>query len=216
MPNTNAIEKSTTQVDFLLLDSSSSMYGTVWENAVKSIDAYIGGMRLANVNTRTIVSVFGAQTPEYIHIDAPIAEWQPLTVGMFGGGTPLYDAISLMGRRLRDLDPPRAAITIVTDGDDNGSTFCDVHQAKAILDWCRAKGWQVTFIGAGFDNLRLARALGADEASAIGTSPQRLLEATEALAKKRAHYGLTGAPMHYSDAEKQQFGGYLPAPDGAK
>lgn len=209
MPNTPT--KSDTQVDFILLDSSSSM-SAAWHDAIAAIDTYVGGMKAANVNTRIILSVFGGMTPEYIHTDAPIAAWTPLAVGMFGGSTPLYDAIHLMTRRLRDLDPPRCAITIVTDGDEADFSFTDCTQAKAMLDWCRAKGWQVTFIGAGFDNLRLAASLGATAESAIGTSPQRLLEATSALAKKRQQYGLTGAPMHYTDAEKQQFGGYLPAP----
>jgi hypothetical protein len=123
-----------------------------------------------------------------------------------------------MATRLRDLDPPRASIVIVTDGDENSSRYTDLTQAKALLDWMRAKGWQITFIGAGFNNSRQARALGANEHTAIGVEKMRLTDATGALAKKRARYGLYGESMHYTDEEKQQFGGYLNGPNagGAK
>jgi hypothetical protein len=65
-------------------------------------------------------------------------------------GTPLFDAINMMGRELQALNPPRCSIVIITDGDENGSRHTTADQARAILDWCRAQGWQVTFLGADF------------------------------------------------------------------
>jgi hypothetical protein len=117
-----------------------------------------------------------------------------------------------MATKLRDLDPPRASIVIVTDGDENASKFTSSDQAKALLDWMRAKGWQITFIGADFNNRRQAHTLGANEHTSIGVQQKRLSDATAALAAKRARYGLYGEAMHYTDAEKQTFGGYLNGP----
>ncbi len=211
MPN---LETRKTQLDYILLDGSGSMQDKWW-NTLDAIEAYIAGLRAENVNSQIVLSTFDTVSIDYIHRDVPIADWRPLReapIGAFWTSTPLYDAINSMCRRLRDWDPPRCSIVIATDGGENASQVTSLPQAKTLLDWCRAKGWQITFIGASFDNAAQAALLGADPASAIGVSQKHLADATAALAAKRARYGLYGEPMHYTDAERQQFGGYLSGP----
>jgi hypothetical protein len=207
---------STLQHDYILLDGSSSME-TKWWDTLVAIEAYISGLKAENVNSHIILQTFDSTALDFIQRNEPITSWKPLTtnpIGSYWGCTPLYDAISAMGRRLRDLNPPRCSILIVTDGQENGSQFTSLVQAKAILDWCRAKGWQITFIGANFNNSEQASLLGASPSSAIGVGQKRLSDATSSLAKKRAAYGLYGTDMHFSEGERQQFGGYLSAPKG--
>jgi hypothetical protein len=206
--------KQTTQYDYILLDGSSSMRDKWWDT-MAAIQAYVGTTKDANVNSQVVVQVFDSKELDYMARDVAIKDWIDLQVEPIGahwGMTPLYDAIQIMGRRLRDLDPPRCSIVIVTDGDENCSSFTDLTQAKSILDWCRAKGWQVTFIGANFDNSEQSRMLGANEKTSLGVSQKRLADATTALAKKRARYGLYGEPMHYTDEEQSKFGGFLNGP----
>jgi hypothetical protein len=212
--DTNAA-KQNVQMDYILLDSSQSMQDKWWDT-LDSIEAYVQGVRAENIKSHVILHSFDDIALELIHRDVPIEGWIPLRtapIGAYWGSTPLYDAISLMASKLRDLDPPRASIVIVTDGAENASRFTTIEQAKGLLDWCRAKGWQVTFIGANFSNARQASLLGGDPNSAIGVERRHLTSATSALAKKRARYGLYGEAMHYTDDEKQQFGGYLNAPE---
>ena len=203
-----------TQLDYILLDGSGSM-ATQWYEMQDAIQSYVDGLKAENVNSQLIFHVFDSTAPDLIHRDVPIDQWVSLAtdpINSYFGGTPLYDAVQLMCHRLRDLDPPRCSIVIVTDGEEAGSQFTSLVQAKQFLDWCRAKGWQVTFIGANFNNAKQAKALGADEHCDIGVEKKQLSNATSALAKKRARYGLYGESMHYTDDEKQQFGGYLNAP----
>lgn len=214
-----SLQNTRTQIDYLLLDASSSMAdGGKWHESLGAIEAYVSGLKRENVNSQLMLSTFdcpfGGNINSRMVVDVPIASWEHHTTAVAppDGMTPLYDAINIMGRTLRDLDPPRCAITIITDGDENGSKFTDVHQAKSILDWCRAKGWQVTFIGADFSNAEQASLLGAAKGSAIGVSKANLKLAAGALAKKRAKYGLYGDAMHYTEGEQQQFGGYLAGP----
>ena len=111
-----------------------------------------------------------------------------------------------MGRELRDLNPPRCSIVIITDGDENGSRHTTHEQARAILDWCRAQGWQVTFLGCDFNNSRQAKLLGADESNSLGVQAARMIEAGKVLGKlspKRLVRGLSTSPPEKS------FGGYL-------
>lgn len=215
--NGTSVKPETIQHDYILLDGSSSMQGK-WFETLAAIESYVTTVKNANIKSKIILHIFDNTNRDYLARDLPIEDWQSLLtnpVGACWGSTPLYDAITLMGRRLRDLDPPRASIVIVTDGEENSSRFTDLTQAKAILDWCRAKGWQVTFIGANFSNAEQAHALGANEQTAIGVSQKLLVNAVTALARKRARYGLYGEAMHYTDQEQQQFGGFLTGPSNA-
>jgi len=209
------LQKTKSQVDFILLDSSQSMDDKWWE-MLEALDTYVNGLKESNTNSHLMLTTFSGEYPEYLQRDEPIDQWATLADKnpiFHPGSTPLYDAISCMCTKLRDLDPPKCAITIVTDGEENSSTFTTVDQAKAFLDWCRAKGWQVTFIGCDFDNSRQSGLLGGNPQSAIGVTREKLSDAAAALARKRADYGLFGKQMHWTEGEHAAFGGYLSSPD---
>lgn len=221
MPHT-PLTTTTSQLDFILVDGSSSMQSRWWDS-LDAIDSYVLGLQLSGVNSRLLISTFTTERAEtgqsqlsfLTQRDEDVRDFTTMKdspIGSTFGMTPLYDAINTMGRMMRDASPPRAAITIITDGEENGSQTTE-HQARAILDWCRARGWSVTFIGCDFENSKLARKLGAKAPEFIGTSAARLTDAMSGLAKKRANYGLYGTPMHFTDDEKQKFGGYLPSPE---
>jgi hypothetical protein len=115
----------------------------------------------------------------------------------------------MMGRELQALNPPRCSIVIITDGDENGSRHTTADQARAILDWCRAQGWQVTFLGADFNNSKQAKLLGANESNSLGVQAQKLLEAGKTLGEKRVRHATAGTDISFTDEEKKDFGGYL-------
>lgn len=200
-----------TQIDFILLDGSGSMTDKWWPT-LDAIDAYVMALQQQDINSHILMSVFDSYQIETLTRDCPINDYIPQSsdpAGSSWGTTPLYDAINLMARRLRDLDPPRCAITIFTDGDENASKSTTLTQAKALLDWMRAKGWQITFVGCDFNNQRQSALLGSSRQQAIGVQTALLSDATKALAAKRARYALYGDNMHFSESEQQQFGGYL-------
>ena len=209
------LQTTVAQRDYILLDSSASM-SSKWWDMLTALDAYTNKLKSDNVNTHIVLATFSGEHPEYIQRDEHISAYQPLMANnpiFHPSSTPLYDAIMTMCIRLRDLDPKVCAITIVTDGEENTSRACDHTQAKAFLDWCRAKGWQVTFLGCDFDNSKQADLLGGNPQSAIGVARAHLSDAASALAKKRAEHALYGKPMHWTEDEHGQFGGYLAAPD---
>lgn len=208
-------DTTTTQHDYILVDGSGSMQDKWWDT-LDAIDTYVATLKTQNVNSHIILSTFDSYTTDHVQRDQDITDWTTMAqspIGAGWGSTPLYDAINVMANKLRDINPPRCSIVIVTDGQENSSQYTNVHQAKALLDWCRAKGWQVTFIGADFSNATQAGLLGGDATSAIGVQTKLLSDATRALAEKRARYARTGDPMHWTDAERTQFGGYLNAPE---
>ena len=203
------------QLDYILLDGSSSMREE-WHTSLAAIETYVSGVARAGVDSRVILHVFDTTDPQWIARNLPISEWKSLIsepIGSHFGMTPLYDAIDLMGQELNRIDPTNASIVIVTDGEEMSSRFADLARAKAVLDWIRAKGWQVTFIGASFDNSAQAKALGADRQSALGVETRKLSSAAAELAKKRARHALYGTEIHFSDDERGRFGGLLGGPE---
>lgn len=204
------------QVDYIVVDGSSSMTDKWWD-FMASLDSFVDGLRTAQLNSHIIASVFDSHNSSLIQRDCRIEDCKPFSVEPLmstWGMTPLYDAINTMGRAMRDLDPQRASIVIVTDGDENASEYTDHTQARAILDWCKAKGWAVTFIGCDFNNASQAGLLGITDSNSIGVAKARLTDATRAFAQKRTRHYHTGEDITFSNDEKTQFGGYLAAPGG--
>src|SRR5882757_5114619 len=192
------------QLDYILLDGSGSMMPK-WSETLSGLDGYMSTLRAANVASHGIVSIFQGNVLDDIQRDSIIADWPlfsraGLTSGW--GGTPLYDAINLMGRHLKALDPPRSSIIILPDGAENGSRHTTHEQAKAILDWCRAKGWQVTFLGADFNNSRQAKLLGANPSNSIGVQKMLMHEAGKLLGDKRVRNVMFGEDISFTDDEK--------------
>jgi hypothetical protein len=199
------------QLDYILLDGSQSMMGKWWD-CLGALEGYINVLKAENIGSHGIIQVFDTHDLNYIARNSTLDQWESFgakPIGAHWGSTPLYDAINLMGRSLRNLDPPRCRIIIVTDGAENGSNYTDATQARAILDWCRAKGWQVTFIGADFNNSTQAKLLGATESNSLGVQRQKLLEAGRSAGQKAARHALFGEDIKFTEDERKNFGGYL-------
>ncbi len=202
------------QLDYILIDGSGSMMGK-WFDTLAALDGFMDALRSMNIASHGIIHVFDSRNLATIERDSVIGDWTRFSVSPIkcpGGMTPLYDAINLMGRELRELNPPRASIVIITDGDENGSTYTTAVQARAILDWCRARGWQVTFLGADFNNSRQAKLLGADESNSVGVQKHLLGASGKLLGEKRVRNALFGGDINFTADERRNFGGYLTGP----
>lgn len=203
------IAPTSEQIDYILLDASGSMT-TKWWDMLAALDDYIRALRTTHIDSRLILKTFTTGFLDYQWRDERMATTTMLCdnpPGLHGLGTPLYDAINVMARTLRDLNPPQCSVVICTDGEENESRTT-LTQAKQLLDWMRLRGWQVTFIGAEFNNSQMAAGLGG-AASSLGTSMKQLPNAFKLLADRRAKYARTGESIEFTDAERTKFGGYL-------
>jgi hypothetical protein len=199
------------QLDYILVDGSGSM-SDKWRETLAGLRNFMSVLHAENIHSHGILHVFDTANIEYIQRDDKISEWDVIStnsVSMPGGGTPLYDAINIMVRRIAELDPPRCSIVIVTDGMEADSKITSQDQARNLLDWCRAKGYQVTFLGSDFNNDAQAAALGANERNSIGVTTALLGEAGKLLGKKRVDNARSGRDIDFTGDEKSSFGGYL-------
>lgn len=198
------------ELDYFLIDGSGSMRDKWWD-FLSAGDSFLNTCKQNGLQSHLVVHVFDTADIEMIQRDEPLHSaktFQEEPLGSHFQGTPLYDAINLMGRRLKERNPSKASVIIITDGDDADSKTT-IAQARAILDWIKARGWQVTFFGCDFNNSRQAKLLGMDESNSIGVQQKLLSDAARNLAAKRGAYSRDGSDISFTDKEKQQFGGYL-------
>lgn len=198
------------QHDFILLDRSGSM-ASRWVEALGAINGYVKKLADDNVDTGVTMACFdlsGASMSFDILRDRITPKtWKPVSNedAEPRGSTPLNDATGKIVALAKDGNYDKVAMIIMTDGHENASKELTTPQAKALLDECRAKGWQVIFLGADFDNTAQAASFGNATRSTVTVAAGNFVAALHATASKRGSYGATGQAMGYSDLEKQSW-----------
>lgn len=196
------------QHDFILLDRSGSM-GNLWTEALSSINAYVKKLAEDKVDTGVTLVMFDGQNGLKFDIvrDRIIpTTWKPVSEieAQPRGMTPLSDATGRIVALAKAGNYEKVAIIIMTDGHENDSKELSVSQAKALLDECRAKNWQVIFLGANFDNASQALSYGANSGQTVKSSVRNLSTSMDATASLRSRYGESGAEMVFTDEQKQK------------
>lgn len=197
------------QHDFILLDRSGSMQ-SLWVEALSSVNAYISTLKKEKVDTKITMATFDRDGEklafDIIRDKVAPGDWKPVTDkdAEPRGMTPLNDATGRIVTLAKEGKYDKVAIIIMTDGQENASKELTVAQAKALLDECRAKNWQVIFLGANFDNAAQATSYGTAHGQHAQSS-MRMMGATMSMtASKRAAYGVTGQSVTFTDDEKEQ------------
>ena len=197
------------QHDFILLDRSQSMH-TQWGEALAAVNGYVAKLAEDKVDTGVTLATFDAPAGKLVFDvirDRIIpSTWHKVTdkEAQPRGNTPLNDATGQIVSLAKAGNYDRVAIIIMTDGAENASKELNVFQARALLDECRAKGWQVIFLGANFDNAMQASSYNNDVNATMSASRGTFAAHTHSLASKRGLYGVTGQSMTFTDEEKAE------------
>ncbi len=197
------------QHDFILLDRSGSMGGSMWTEALNSINAYVKKLADDNVDTGVTLAVFDSNEPFVVIRDRITPKtWMDVSNkdATPRGGTPLNDAtgklLDLAEKGINGVQYDKVAIIIMTDGNENASHEYTVEKIKARLDLVRAKNWQVIFLGANFDNAAQAFSYGNMSHATVAAASGKLGDTMVLASVKRSAYGATGQSMRYTDEEK--------------
>lgn len=82
------------------------------------------------------------------------------------GGTPLLDAVGScladMKATIGDRSDAIGSITIITDGEENSSTWYTLDQVAKMISELKERGWNFNFIGANIDVIKTAAAFNID------------------------------------------------------
>ena len=200
------------QHDFILLDRSGSM-GMQWEEALGAINTYVKDLADKKVDTGVTLATFDGVNGlrfEIIRDRITPENWRPVSNkdAEPRGMTPLNDATAKIVSLAEAGKYDKLALIIMTDGQENDSKelpgFQGTIAVKKMLDGCRAKNWQVIFLGANFDNAAQATSYGAVGGQSVNSSTKNLGQTMRSMGIKRADYAVTGATMDWSPEEKDE------------
>lgn len=189
------------QHDFILLDRSGSMQSQ-WNEALNAINGYVRKLAEDKVKTNVTLVVFDKEgekaSIDVIRDNVKPSKWKNVSDADATprGLTPLNDAVGRIVSMSESKKYDKVAIIIMTDGFENASVELTVQQAKDALERCRAKGWQVIFLGANFDNAQQAASYG----NSLGSTAKavNLNAAMSATASLRSGYASRGIAMNYT------------------
>lgn len=199
------------QHDFILLDRSGSMHGSLWVEALNSVNSYVKKLAEDKVDTGVTLAVFdtdhmGALAFEVIRDRIIPSTWKPVTNedAVPRNSTPLNDATAKLISLAEAGNYEKVVLVIMTDGQENASREYTVAQIKDRLEGCRKKQWVVIFLGANFDNASQAVSYGNAGGNTAMISTLNLCASGTMLGSKRAAYGASGvaASMSFTEDEK--------------
>ena len=196
---------------YILLDRSGSMQ-SLWVEALSSVNAF--AKELANktdgpsVDSHVTLAVFDSQESlqfDILRRKQPALHWEIVTDKDASprGMTPLLDAMVRIISLAEGDNPDKAVIVVMTDGQENASREVTREGVKAALDRVKAKGWEVVFLGANFDNIADASSVGVGGGKQMAMSVGTMNESMSRLARKSRAYGQSApgaAPIEF-DAE---------------
>ncbi|MBC7977549.1 MAG: VWA domain-containing protein [Myxococcales bacterium] len=195
---------------YILLDRSGSMQ-SLWVEALSSVNAYAKELASKKdgdaVDSHITLAVFDDQAGlqfDVLRRKQPALHWETVTdqEATPRGMTPLLDALIRI-IALADADnPQKAVIVVMTDGQENASREVTREGVKAALDRVKAKGWEVVFLGANFDNISDASSVGVGGSKQMAMSPGTMNESMERLARKSRAYAAQSAPIDFDEADR--------------
>ncbi len=203
------------QHDFILLDRSGSMESR-WAEAVNSVNSYVAKLAEDKVDTGVTLVVFDSGPDGQLDFNIVRDRIVPSTWRKVGhtevtprNNTPLNDATARIVSLAEAGGYDKLAIIIMTDGLENASKEYrgqrGTQQIRAMLDRCRAKNWQIIYLGADFDNAAQAQSYGAVRGQTISASGGTMGQHVNSVARKRADYGSgASATMDWSEEEKAE------------
>lgn len=199
---------------YILLDRSGSMQ-SLWTEALSSVNAY--AKELANkkdggtADSLVTLAVFDEQAGlqfDILRRKQHVLHWDKVTDADASprGMTPLLDAIIRIIAVADADNPQKAVIVVMTDGMENASKEVTRDGVKAALDRVKAKGWEVIFLGANFDNIADASSVGVAAGKQMAMSAGTMNASMERLAMKSRAYGAAppgAAPIEFDKADRE-------------
>ena len=197
---------------YLLLDRSGSME-TRWAEALGSINAYVADLAAGEAARVALVTlaVFDEHVGlrfDVVRRSEPVSGWRRVSEAdaVPRGATPLFDAIGRLTALAAEDGPDRAVIVVMTDGYENASREITKAGAKVAFDRCRARGWQVVFLGADFDAMAQAAVVGTVAAQTLNVTAGHYRAAAADLAGATEAYAAQAAPIAFSPAARARAG----------
>lgn len=193
---------------YILLDRTGSMQ-VRWVEALSSVNAYVEKLAKDKAKAAVTLALFDrhANGPQFdvIRDKQSPADWKPVSDADATprGDTPLYDAVGKLVNLAEQENSEKAVLVVMTDGQENSSREMTRESAKAALERCKRRGWQVVFLGADFDAVTQASTVGVMRANSLNMSVGNYAATMDSLGEKTVAYAASGSGISFSEADRQ-------------
>ena len=177
---------------YFLIDRSGSM-ASRWEETMQALKAYASEMKKGSVHLTVFDKFGGEPVLRVITEHEKLSKWsidKTMKAIQPRGMTPLNDAVGLFASNILSNKNKKVAIVIVTDGMENASTEYTQAKAKALLQECRDRTYDVVFLGADFENAQQAADLGNKSGQTITMTTGNYVATAGTLAARHKSYAL--------------------------
>lgn len=154
--------------NIVILDSSGSMQGSKWENAVKMVNLEFEEYRKQNdVNLTYSVIIFSNEVKT--------AQWKeasprPINVkdDFIGMGTALNDSIgTTLDKLYNEFTNDHVLLKVCTDGEERHSRKYTAGQVRELIQKAQGKSWTITFAGTERDVQTAQKLYGVDASNTV-------------------------------------------------
>jgi hypothetical protein len=184
---------------------------SIWDEALGAVNAYSQRLKQDGVDAFVTLAVFDSEQRlnfDVLRKGVASAHWRDVTNDEASprGMTPLFDAIGKIVAMAEADAPQRAVIVIMTDGAENSSREMKREDAKAALDRCEKRGWEVVFLGAEFAKFSDAEAVGVGASKRMAMARGKMGATMTSLASKSRDYFQGGASVDFNAADREEAG----------
>lgn len=199
--------KTQSSNDYILLDRSGSMANR-WGEALSSVNAYVDELKKKKATGTITVATFDRHNGmqfDVIRDAVTIKAFKDITGKDAAprGDTPLLDALVHTISLAEKANSEKTVIVVMTDGHENASTEVTKEIAKAAVERCKARNWQVLFLGADFDSFGEAVKVGVNYSQNLVMTSGNYGAGMRAVAEGRFAYASTAnASMNFSEEDR--------------
>lgn len=194
---------------YILLDRSGSMQ-TLWDEAINSINAYVGKL---GKRGKVHLSVFDNVGYDIVR-DCKLKDWTDVsqTEVVPRGGTPLYDSCARIMSRAEEDNAKKTMLIVMTDGYENASQEVTQQQIRDRVKTWEDKKWEVVFLGANFDSVEaVSGSVGVVGSKTLNYGSGQFLRGMDVLAASSMAYASAGTAVNFSEDIKKTLSTNTPA-----